>query len=89
MKSIIYFGQSHFTSRLIDRNFDVWYFDSGASKHITSQRDMFTSLEVVPIGNYVTCVDNSSYPIKGVGQIVLVVANDNTFTLRDDLYVLG
>lgn len=21
----------------------VWYFDSGASKHITSERDMFTS----------------------------------------------
>ena len=23
----------------------VWYFDSGATKHITSQRDMFTCLE--------------------------------------------
>ena len=51
----------------------VWYFDSGASKHITSQRDMFTSLESAPIGNSVTCADNSSYPVKGVGQIVLTI----------------
>ena len=25
-------------------NVDVWYFDSGATKHITSQRSFFTSL---------------------------------------------
>ena len=67
----------------------VWYFDSGASKHITLQCDMFTSLETVPSGNSITCVDNSSYLVKGVGQIVLVVANDNAFTLRDVLYVPG
>ena len=48
---------------------------------------MFTSLEIVPTGNFVTCADNSSYPIKGVGQIVLAVANDNAFTLKDALYV--
>ena len=50
---------------------------------------MFTSLETFPIGNFVTCADNSSYPIKGVGQIVLATANDNAFTLRDALYILG
>ena len=27
----------------------VWYFDSGATKHITSQRDMFTCLESASI----------------------------------------
>ena len=48
---------------------------------------MFTYLETVPTGNFVTCVDNSSYPVKGVGQIVLAAANDNAFTLRDALYV--
>ena len=29
---------------------DVWYFDSGATKHITSQRSLFTSLESAPKG---------------------------------------
>ena len=50
---------------------------------------MFTSLETVPIRNSITCVDNSSYPVKGVGQIVLAATNDNAFTLRDALYVPG
>ena len=68
---------------------DLWYFDSGATKHITSQRNMFTSLESAPTRNTVTCANNSSYPIKGVGQIVLTAANGSTFTLSDALYVLG
>ena len=67
----------------------VWLFDSGARKHITSQRDMFSSLESDPTGNTVMCAKNSSYPVKGVGKIVLVAANGSTFTLLDDLYVQG
>ena len=67
----------------------VWYFDSGASKHITSQHDLFTSLNSAPIGNSVTCADNSSYPIKGVGKIVLDAANGGSFILHDALYVPG
>ena len=67
----------------------VWFFDSGASKHITSQRDMFSSLESAPAGNTVTCANNSSYPVKGVGKIVLAAANGSTFTLLDALYVPG
>ena len=54
---------------IVDSN--VWYFDSGASKHITSQRDTFTSLESSLTGNSITCTDNSSYPVKGVGQTTL------------------
>ena len=68
---------------------DVWYFDSGATKHITSQRSFFTTLESAPTGNSVTCANNSSYPVKGVGQIVLSAANGSTFTLHDVLYVPG
>ncbi len=67
----------------------VWYFDSGATKHITSHRDMFTSLEAVPTGNTVTCANNASYPVKGVGKIVLTAANGSSFTLVDALYVPG
>ena len=45
---------------------DVWYFDSGATKHITSQRSFFTSLCSAPTGNSVSCANDSSYPVKGV-----------------------
>ncbi|MCO5570476.1 hypothetical protein L7F22_024198 [Adiantum nelumboides] len=65
----------------------VWYFDSGATKHITSHRDLFTSLESVPHGNSVTCANNASYPVQGVGKIVLTAANGSSFTLVDALYV--
>ncbi|MCO5555895.1 hypothetical protein L7F22_009439 [Adiantum nelumboides] len=67
----------------------VWYFDSGATKHITSLHDLFTSLESVSHGNSVTCANNASYPIQGVGKIVLTAANGSSFTLVDALYVLG
>ena len=50
---------------------DVWYFDSGATKHIISQRSFFTLIEFSPTGNTVTCANNSSYLVKGVGKIVL------------------
>ena len=48
---------------------------------------MFTSLETVPTRNSITCADNSSYLVKGVGQIALAATNDNAFTLKDALYV--
>ena len=37
----------------------VWYFDSGATKHITSKCDIFSFLESASIGNTVTCTNNS------------------------------
>ena len=68
---------------------NVWYFDSGATKHITLQRSLFTSLESAPKGNTVTCAKNASYPIEGDGQIMLNAANGSSFTLYNALYVPG
>ncbi|MCO5605001.1 hypothetical protein L7F22_059176 [Adiantum nelumboides] len=47
----------------------IWYFDSGASRHITSRKDLFCSLDAAPAGKKVTCANNASYPIKGVGTL--------------------
>ena len=68
---------------------DVWYFDRSATKHITSHHDMFTCFEVVPNENTVTCANNASYPVKGIGKIVLTTINGISFTLSDALYVPG
>ena len=68
-------------------NSHVWYFDSGATKHITSQHDIFNFLEFAPTRNILTCTDNSLYPAKGIGTIVLTIANVNAFTLKHALYV--
>ena len=68
---------------------DVWYFDRGATKHITSQRNFFTSLEPSPTGNTVTCANNSSYPVMGVGKIILTTTDGSPFILSDALFVPG
>ena len=67
--------------------FTVWYFDSGASKHIILQCDMFTSFDSSPTGNSVTCANNSFYPVKGVDEVVLDATNGRSFILHDALYV--
>ncbi|MCO5550885.1 hypothetical protein L7F22_004379 [Adiantum nelumboides] len=47
----------------------IWYFDSGASRHITSRKDLFCSLDAALAGKKVTCANNASYPIEGVGTL--------------------
>ncbi|MCO5600051.1 hypothetical protein L7F22_054159 [Adiantum nelumboides] len=41
----------------------------GHTRHITSRKDLFSSLDVAPAGKKVTCANNASYPIKGVGTL--------------------
>jgi hypothetical protein len=46
---------------------DMWLIDSGASKHMTSQRDILSSLTKKKFPQKVTLGDDYQYPIKGVG----------------------
>ncbi|MCO5570746.1 hypothetical protein L7F22_024474 [Adiantum nelumboides] len=77
----------HDACMLVAADSHVWYFDSGATKHITLHHDLFTSLESVPHGNLVTCANNASYPVQGDGKIVLTTTNGSSFTLVDTLYI--
>ncbi|MCO5572900.1 hypothetical protein L7F22_026661 [Adiantum nelumboides] len=65
----------------------IWYFDSGASRHINSRKDLFCSLDVAPAGKKVTCANNASYPIKGVGKILITILDGSDLYLPDVLYV--
>ncbi|MCO5612630.1 hypothetical protein L7F22_066899 [Adiantum nelumboides] len=67
----------------------IWYFDSGASRHITSRKDLFSSLDAAPAGKKVTCANNASYPIKGVGKILITISDGLDLCLPDVLYVPG
>ncbi|MCO5601069.1 hypothetical protein L7F22_055186 [Adiantum nelumboides] len=67
----------------------IWYFDSGASRHITSRKDLFCSLDAAPTGKKVTCANNASYPIKGVGKILITISDGSDLCLPDVLYVPG
>ncbi|MCO5567417.1 hypothetical protein L7F22_021108 [Adiantum nelumboides] len=67
----------------------IWYFDSGASRHITSRKDLFCLLDAAPTGKKVTCANNASYPIKGVGKILITISDGSDLCLPDVLYVPG
>ncbi|MCO5609052.1 hypothetical protein L7F22_063273 [Adiantum nelumboides] len=67
----------------------IWYFDSGASRHITSRKDLFCSLDAAPAGKKVTCENSASYPVKGVGKILITISNGSDLCLPDVLYVPG
>ncbi|MCO5564150.1 hypothetical protein L7F22_017806 [Adiantum nelumboides] len=67
----------------------IWYFDSGASRHITSRKNLFCSLDAAPAGKNVTCANNASYPIKGVGKILITISDGSNLCLPDVLYVPG
>ncbi|MCO5594985.1 hypothetical protein L7F22_049020 [Adiantum nelumboides] len=67
----------------------IRYFDSGASRHITSRKDLFCSLDAALAGKKVTCANNASYLIKGVGKILITISNGSDLCLPDVLYVPG
>jgi len=68
---------------------DVWFFDSGASRHITSRKDLFGRLIPSSCGRKVTCANNASYPVQGTGDVMLTAINGSEFLLQDVLYVPG
>jgi hypothetical protein len=47
---------------------DTWLIDSGASKHMTGQRDILSFLIEKKFPRKVTLGDDYQYPIKGVGE---------------------
>jgi hypothetical protein len=47
---------------------DTWLIDSGASKHMTGQRDILACLSKKNFSQKVTLGDDYQYPIKGVGE---------------------
>ncbi|MCO5562965.1 hypothetical protein L7F22_016601 [Adiantum nelumboides] len=57
--------------------------------HITSRKDFFCSLDAAPAGKKVTCANNASYPIKGVGKILITISDGSDLCLPDVLYVPG
>ncbi|MCO5563862.1 hypothetical protein L7F22_017512 [Adiantum nelumboides] len=59
------------------------------ARHITSRKDLFCSLDAAPAGKKVTCANNASYPIKGVGKILITISDGLDLCLPDVLYVPG
>jgi hypothetical protein len=68
---------------------DTWLIDSGASKHMTGQRDILSSLIENNFPQKVTLGDDYQYPIKGVGESTYKLDSGTPMKMKDVLYVPG
>jgi hypothetical protein len=68
---------------------DTWLIDSGASKHITGQRDILSSLTEKNFPWKVTLGDDYQYHIKGVREPNYKLDSGTPMNMKDVLYVPG
>jgi hypothetical protein len=65
------------------------YVDSGASRHVTSARQLFTSLKKQDSGVHVELGDDAKYPVAGVGTIPFHLELHNYSDFDDVVFVPG
>jgi hypothetical protein len=71
-------------------NFSVgWYVDSGASRHMTSNRSAFFKLEEQDTNMQVELGDDGKYPMTGLGSISFCMPTKEVLDLHEVLYVPG
>ena len=76
-------------SGLVTPGEDTWLNDSGASKHMTGQRDILSCISENKFSQKVTLGDDYQYPIKGVGESNYQLNLGNSLKIKDVLYVPG
>jgi hypothetical protein len=68
---------------------DTWLIDSGASKHMTGQRNILSCISKNKFSQKVTLGDDYQYPIKGVRESNHKLNSGNSLKMKDVLYVPG
>jgi hypothetical protein len=66
---------------------DTWLIDSGASKHMTGQRDIHSSLTEKDFPQKVSLGDDYQYPIKGMGESTHKLDLGTSMRMKDVFYV--
>ena len=67
----------------------VWYLDSGASFHMTSDKSLFSALEEKDLNMCIKMGDNRRYSVSGVGTVAFQREHGAPLTLTDVMYVPG
>jgi hypothetical protein len=67
----------------------AWYVDSGASWHMTSTQQLFSSLKKQDSGIQVELGDDAKYPVARVGTIPFQLELANPLNFDDVLFVPG
>jgi hypothetical protein len=68
---------------------DTWFIDSGASKNMTGQKCILSSLTENDFPHKVSLGDDSQYPIKGMGESTYKLDLGTLMRMKDVLYVPG
>nr|KAJ0208155.1 hypothetical protein LSAT_V11C500256600 [Lactuca sativa] len=64
-----------------------WWIDTGATRHVCSNREWFRNFKVVDNGDKLFMGNSATSGIQGVGKIVLKMTSGRELTLNDVLYV--
>ena len=68
---------------------ETWLVDSGASRHKTGFKDSLSNLTKKDSSHRVRLGDNSSYPIKGIGNAFYSLDSGKHLKMENVLYVPG
>jgi hypothetical protein len=67
----------------------VWYLDSGASLHMTGDKELFSDLEERDLKMHIEMGDDGRYNANGIGTITFQRESGKPFQLKDVMHVPG
>ena len=67
----------------------VWFLDSGASFHMTGDRDLFSYLEEKDLGVHIEMGDDGRYNATGISTISFERESGKPFVLKEVMHVPG
>ena len=67
----------------------VWFLDSGASFHMTGDRDLFNDLDEKDLGVHIEMGDDGRYSATGIGTISFEREYGKPFVLKEVMHVPG
>lgn len=81
------FLTEHCSAYAMGNGKDGWFVDSGASKHMSNNKEWFTTMSDSAPDSKVIVGDNRSCPVKGVGSIPFITSSGEEKVISGVLYV--
>jgi hypothetical protein len=69
------------------KNTNDWWVDIGATRHICSDKKMFSTYQSVEYGKQLFMGNSSNSKVEGKGKVILKMTSGNDLTLNDVLHV--
>ena len=73
---------------LVGSNPKEWWIDTGATRHVYSNKKMFSTFKPTEVGEKVYLRNFATFEIKGQGKVVLKMTSRKELTLTNVLYGL-